>query len=134
MTQINFFILWKDLNDKINSVRDYFSNAETLEINESKFISMQHTNIFERRTRTRKTVYIISLESPIDEDKEFCKIKDFVSFYVSQYKENLVLAVSTYIDICNNPYKVGTHLPNSTPYSYFPALYYMWQIFFKYSR
>lgn len=124
-----FFILWKDLNDKINSVRDYFSNAETLEINEvNSHLCSTLTSSREER-EPGKIVYIISLESPIDEDKEFCKIKDFVSFYVSEYKENLVLAVSTYIDICNNPYKVGTHLPNSTPYSYFPALYYMWQIF-----
>lgn len=74
-----FFILWKDLNDKINSVRDYFSNAETLEINEvNSYLCSTLTSSREER-EPGKTVYIISLESPIDEDKEFCKIKDFVS-------------------------------------------------------
>lgn len=77
-----FFILWKDLNDKVNSVRNYFSNAETLEINEvNSYLYNTLTYSIEERDPEKK-VYIISLESPIDEDKEFCKIKDFVSFYM----------------------------------------------------
>lgn len=124
-----FFILWKDLNDKVNSVRNYFSNAETLEINEvNSYLYNTLTYSIEERDPEKK-VYIISLESPIDEDKEFCKIKDFVSFYMRQNKENLAFAVGTYIDICNTPYKAGTHLSNATPYSYYPALYFMRQNF-----
>lgn len=124
-----FFILWKDLNDKIDSVRNYFSNAETLEINEVNSY-LYNTLTYSREERDlEKTVYIIPLESPIDEDKEFCKIKDFVSFYVKQNKENLALAVGTYIDICNTPYKAGIHLSNPTPHSYYPVLYYMCQNF-----
>lgn len=124
-----FFILWKALNDTVNSVRNYFSNAETLEINEVNSYLYNALTYLREEQDPEKTVYIIPLESPIDEDKEFCKIKDFVSFYVKQNKENLALAVGTYIDICNTPYKAGIHLSNPTPHSYYPVLYYMCQNF-----
>lgn len=122
-----FFILWKDLNDKVNSVRNYFSNAETLEINEVNSYLYNTLTCWIEEQDSENKVYIISLECPIDEDKKFCIVKDFVSFYIRQNKENLAFAVGTYIEICNTPYKAGTHLSNATPCSYYPALYFIRQ-------
>lgn len=124
-----FFTLWKDLNDKVNSVRNYFSNAETLEINEVNSYLYNTLTCWIEEQDSENKVYIISLECPIDEDKEFCKIKDFVSFYMEQTNDDLVSAVGTYINIYKIPYNAGNSLINPTPHSFYPALYIMRQYF-----
>lgn len=124
-----FYTLWDDLNNKVNLVRTYFSKLEEPDLNDiNSYLYNSLTNSTEERDSEKK-IYVISLDSPIDEDEDFNEIRKFVSFYMEQNSDNLVSAVGTYINIYKTPHNAGNSLINPTPHSFYPALYIMQQCF-----
>lgn len=124
-----FYTSWKDLNNKVNLVRTYFSKLEEPDLNDiNSYLYNTLTYSTEERDSEKK-IYVISLDSPIDEDEDFNKIRNFVSFYMEQTNDDLMSAVGTYIDIYKTPHNAGNSLVNPTPHSFYPALYIMRQYF-----
>ena len=119
----NFYSNWKNLNNKINSVRIYLSELKELNIDDiNNHIS--YTLSSSRETiEQEKLVYILSIDSPIDKDLEIRKIKSFIAFYIEQASNNLTEATRNYIYLSKNPSYIGRYFSNSSEYEFYPALY-----------
>ena len=119
----NFYLNWKNLNNKINSVRIYLSELKELNINDINN-HIYYTLSSSRETiEQEKLVYILSIDSPIDKDLEIRKIKSFIAFYIEQASNNLTEATRNYIHLSKSPSYIGRYFSNSSEYEFYPALY-----------
>lgn len=119
----NFYSNWKNLNNKINSVRIYLSELKELNIDDINN-HIYYTLSSSRETiEQEKLVYILSIDSPIDKDLEIRKIKSFIAFYIEQASNNLTEATRNYIHLSKNPSYIGRYFSNSSEYEFYPALY-----------
>ena len=90
----NFRSVWKDLNDKFNTIKNYIFEFEELDIDDinNKIYYNLSSN---RETREQdKIIYILSIQSPIDKDKNFIKIKNLNSPKANLIMLSKVLSVS----------------------------------------
>ena len=119
----NFRSVWKDLNDKFNTIKNYIFEFEELDIDDinNKIYYNLSSN---RETREQdKIIYILSIQSPIDKDKNFIKIKNFVSFYIEQSQSELDNAVKSFIRLYKNNNAIGNYFSNEKHSMFYPALY-----------
>ena len=114
---------WRILSDRIKSIRAYFSEIETLNLEDTNNYIYRTLSSNRVNTEQDKLTYIISIDSPIDRDKEFRKIKSFITFYIGQTEINLVEAVRNFIYLSKNMNIVGNYLSNSSHYQFYPALF-----------
>ena len=113
---------WEKLNRNITSVRENLSTIEELDLESIRNYFYNISSNWEK-IETDKYLYKISISSPIDRDKEFGKIKNFVSFY-TQYETNyLGEAVSNFIRLSKNMHEIGNTLTSTSQYRFYPALY-----------
>lgn len=113
---------WEKLNRNITSVRENLSTIEELDLENIRNYFYNISSNWEK-IETDKYLYKISISSPIDRDKEFGKIKNFVSFY-TQYETNyLGEAVSNFIRLSKNMHEIGNTLTSTSQYRFYPALY-----------
>lgn len=119
----NFESTWKSLNDKFNTVKNYIFGLKELNI-DSISNQIYYTLSTNRETREQdKIVYILSVNSPIDKDTQFRKIRRFVSFYIEQSKNNLDEAIKNFIYLSKNTSSIGSYFSNPYEYKFYPALY-----------
>lgn len=113
---------WEKLNRNITSVRENLSTIEELDLESIRNYFYNISSNWEK-IETDKYLYKISISLPIDRDKEFGKIKNFVSFY-TQYETNyLGEAVSNFIRLSKNMHEIGNTLTSTSQYRFYPALY-----------
>ena len=119
----NFESTWKSLNDKFNRVKNYIFGLKELNI-ESISNQIYYTLSTNRETREQdKIVYILSVNSPIDKDTQFRKIRRFVSFYIEQAKNNLDEAIRNFIYLSKKNDALGNYFSSSSQQMFYPALY-----------
>lgn len=119
----NFKSTWKSLNDKFNTVKDYIFGLKELNI-DSISNQIYYTLSTNRETREQdKIVYILSVNSPIDKDTQFRKIRRFVSFYIEQSKNNLDEAIRNFIYLSKKNDAIGNYFSSSSQQMFYPALY-----------
>ena len=119
----NFKSTWKSLNDKFNTVKDYIFGLKELNI-DSISNHIYYTLSTNRETREQdKIVYILSVNSPIDKDTQFRKIRRFVSFYIEQSKNNLDEAIRNFIYLSKKNDTIGNYFSSSSQQMFYPALY-----------
>ena len=119
----SFRSVWKDLNDKFNIIKNYIFEIKELDIDDinNKIYYNLSSN---RETREQeKIIYILSIQSPIDKDKNFIKIKNFVSFYIEQSQSELDNAVKSFIYLYKNNNAIGHYFSNLNHSMFYPALY-----------
>lgn len=119
----NFRSVWKDLNDKFNTIKNYifeFTELDIDDINNKIYYNLSSN----RETREQdKIIYILSVQSPIDKDKNFIKIKNFVSFYIEQSQSELDNAVKSFIYLYKNNNAIGSYFSSTNHFMFYPALY-----------
>ena len=119
----NFRSVWKDLNDKFNTIKNYifeFTELDIDDINNKIYYNLSSN----RETREQdKIIYILSVQSPIDKDKNFIKIKNFVSFYIEQSQSELDNAVKSFIYLYKNNIDIGSYFSSTNHFMFYPALY-----------
>lgn len=114
---------WKSLNDKFNTVKDYIFGLKELNI-DSISNQIYYTLSTNRETREQdKIIYILSVNSPIDKDTQFRKIRRFVSFYIEQSKNNLDEAIRNFIYLSKKNDAIGNYFSSSSQQMFYPALY-----------
>ena len=119
----NFVSTWKSLNDKFNTVKDYIFGLKELNI-DSISNQIYYTLSTNRETREQdKIIYILSVNSPIDKDTQFRKIRRFVSFYIEQSKNNLDEAIRNFIYLSKKNDAIGNYFSSSSQQMFYPALY-----------
>lgn len=119
----NFRSTWKSLNDRFNTVKNYIFESEELNID---IINNQiYSNLFPNweTMEQGKKVYKIIVESPIDIDTQFHKIRRFVSFYIKYSEHDLDKAVQNFIYLYKNNIAIGNFLSKDYPFMFYPALY-----------
>ena len=119
----NFESTWKSLNDKFNTVKDYIFELKELNIDNINN-QIYYTLSTDRETREQdKIVYTLSVNSPIDKDTQFRKIRRFVSFYIEQSKNNLDEAIRNFIYLSKKNDAIGNYFSSSSQEMSYPALY-----------
>lgn len=114
---------WEKLKDRYNTINNNIFELEELDIeNINNQISYNLTSTYESRGPDTR-VYLLTLFSPIDKDKEFLKIRNFVSFYIQQTQNSLDGAVRSFIYLSKNNYQIGSYFSSVNNYNYYPALY-----------
>ena len=119
----NFRSVWKDLNDKFNTIKNYIFEFEELDIDDINNKIYYYLSSNREMSEQDKMVYILSISSPIDKDSEIRKIKSFVSFYIQQSQDNLDEAIKNFIYLSKNTSSIGSYFSNSYEYKFYPALY-----------
>ena len=119
----SFNSTWKSLNDKFNRVKNYIFELKELNIDNINN-QIYYTLSTNRETREQdKIVYTLSVNSPIDKDIQFRKIRRFVSFYIEQSKSNLDEAISNFIYLSKKNEAIGNYFSSSSQQMFYPALY-----------
>lgn len=119
----NFKSTWKSLNDKFNTVKNYIFELKELNIDNINN-QIYYTLSTNRETREQdKIVYILSVNSPIDKDTQFRKIRRFVSFYIEQSKNNLDEAIRNFIYLSKKNDAIGNYFSSLSQQMFYPALY-----------
>ena len=119
----SFNSTWKSLNDKFNRVKNYIFELKELNIDNINN-QIYYTLSTDRETREQdKIVYTLSVNSPIDKDIQFRKIRRFVSFYIEQSKSNLDEAISNFIYLSKKNEAIGNYFSSSSQQMFYPALY-----------
>ena len=113
---------WEKLNRNIARVREYLSAIEELDLESIRNYFYNIPSNWDK-IETDKYLYKISISSPIDRDKEFGKIKNFVSFYTQYETTYLGNAVSNFIQLSKNMHEIGNALSSTSQYRFYPALY-----------
>lgn len=119
----NFRSTWKSLNDRFNTVKNYIFESEELNID---IINNQIYSNLSSNWQTMeqdKKVYTIFVESPIDIDTQFHKIRRFVSFYIKYSEHDLDKAVKNFIYLYHNNNAIGSFLAENYHFMFYPALY-----------
>lgn len=113
---------WENLNRNITNIRKCLSTIEELDLDS---IRNYFYNISSDWGEIEKDKYLykISMSSPIDRDREFGKIKNFVSFYTQYVTNNLDEAVRNFIQLSKNMHEIGSALSSTYQYRFYPALY-----------
>ncbi|WP_269795691.1 DUF6161 domain-containing protein [Streptococcus sp. SM3] len=119
----SFNSTWKSLNDKFNTVKNYIFELKELNIDNINN-QIYYTLSTDRETREQdKIVYTLSVNSPIDKDTQFRKIRRFVSFYIEQSKNNLDEAIRNFIYLSKKNDAIGNYFSSSSQEMSYPALY-----------
>ena len=93
----NFKSEWENLKNRYNTIKTIISELEELNIDSiNNQIYHYLTNSHESKESGIR-VHLLSLDSPIDEDIEFWKIRKFVSFYIQQTQNSLDEAIENFI-------------------------------------
>lgn len=119
----NFMSNWQDLKHKFNVINKYLFELEELNIDDINYQIYNNLSSDREYGEQDKTIYKLSIASPIDRDSEIRKIKSFVSFYTQQNQNNLVEAIKSYIYLSKNPSYIGSYFSNSYEYKFYPALF-----------
>ena len=119
----NFMSNWQDLKHKFNVINKYLFELEELNIDDINYQIYNNLSSDREYGEQDKTIYKLSIASPIDRDSEIRKIKSFVSFYTQQNQNNLVEAIKSYIYLSKNPSFIGSYFSNSYEYKFYPALF-----------
>ena len=119
----NFMSNWQDLKHKFNVINKYLFELEELNIDDINYQIYNNLSSDREYGEQDKTIYKLSIASPIDRDSEISKIKSFVSFYTQQNQNNLVEAIKSYIYLSKNPSYIGSYFSNSYEYKFYPALF-----------
>lgn len=114
---------WQDLKDKFNIVKQLIFKLEELNIDDINLYIYNNLSSYSEYREQDKTVYILSIASPIDRDSEIRKIKSFVSFYTQQSQNNLDEAIKNYIFLSKNPSFIGSYFSDSYEYKFYSALF-----------
>lgn len=119
----SFNSTWKSLNDKFNTVKNYIFELKELNIDNINN-QIYYTLSTDRETREQdKIVYTLSVNSPIDKDTQFRKIRRFVSFYIERSKNNLDEAIRNFIYLSKKNDAIGNYFSSSSQEMSYPALY-----------
>lgn len=118
-----FMSSWQDLKDKFNIVKQLIFKLEELNIDDINLYIYNNLSSYSEYREQDKTVYILSIASPIDRDSEIRKIKSFVSFYTQQSQNNLDEAIKNFIYLSKNPSFIGSYFSDSYEYKFYPALF-----------
>ena len=117
------FQSWLEMCNVIGDLRNYFSELDSLDLSViSDFINSKLSYSVETR-ENNKTVYLLNIDSPIDEDIKFYEINSFINFYIKKDKYSLQPAIQNYIYIYKYPTNLGSYLNNSDQHFFYPALY-----------
>ena len=119
----NFMSNWQDLKHKFNVINKYLFELEELNIDDINYQIYNNLSSDREYGEQDKTIYKLSIASPIDRGSEIRKIKSFVSFYTQQNQNNLVEAIKSYIYLSKNPSYIGSYFSNSYEYKFYPALF-----------
>ncbi|MTR61830.1 DUF6161 domain-containing protein [Streptococcus parasanguinis] len=119
----NFMSNWQDLKHKFNVINKYLFELEELNIDDINYQIYNNLSSDREYGEQDKTIYKLSIASPIDRDSEIRIIKSFVSFYTQQNQNNLVEAIKSYIYLSKNPSYIGSYFSNSYEYKFYPALF-----------
>lgn len=119
----DFTINWQNLYDKIVLIRKYFDEIEYLDLNDINNYLYSYLSSSRELLEPGGFIYILSVNSPIDRDESFRKIKSFVTYYVNQTENNLTEAVKIFVKLSKNMNLIGSYLSNGSDYSFYPALY-----------
>lgn len=114
---------WENLNSTIKRVREYFSNLESLDIDSINSFLINNVNYNYETISTGERIYPLSIASPISEDGEIRKIRDFFRYYLEKTTDNQTEALNSYIYLYKNNHSVGQYLSYAEKYRYYPALY-----------
>ena len=120
---------WTNLSRNITRVREYFSTIEELDL--ERILNYFYSNLSSNWEKIEKDkyLYVISMNSPIDRDKGFGQIKNFVSFYTQYLTNYLSDAVINFIRLSKNMHEIGNALSSTSQYRFYPALYLLKQHF-----
>lgn len=118
-----FMSSWEDLKDKFNKVKQLIFKLEELNIDDINLHIYNILSSYSESGEQDETVYILSIDSPIDKDSEIRKIKSFVSFYTQQSQNNLDEAIKKYIYLSKNPSYIGRYFSDYNEYNFYPALF-----------
>lgn len=120
---------WMNLSRNITRVREYFSTIEELDL--ERILNYFYSNLSSNWEKIEKDkyLYVISMNSPIDRDKGFGQIKNFVSFYTQYLTNYLSDAVINFIRLSKNMHEIGNALSSTSQYRFYPALYLLKQHF-----
>ena len=114
---------WENLKDRYNTIKNNIFELEELDIeNINNQIYYNLTSSHESREPDIR-VYLLSLDSPIDEDIEFWKIRNFVSFYIRQTQNSLDEAIENFIYLLKNTNYIGSYFSSNYQYKSYPAFY-----------
>lgn len=114
---------WENLKDRYNTIKNNIFELEELDIeNINNQIYYNLTSSHESREPDIR-VYLLSLDSPIDEDIEFWKIRNFVSFYIRQTQNSLYEAIENFIYLLKNTNYIGSYFSSNYQYKSYPAFY-----------
>lgn len=119
----NFKSIWKDLNDKFNTIKNYIFEFKELDINDINSKIYYHLSSNRETREQDKMVYILAVPSPIDKDKNFIEIRNFVSFYIRQSQSSLDDAIKNFIYLYKNNNAIGNYFSSSSQFMFYPALY-----------
>lgn len=114
---------WENLKNRYNTIKTFISELEELNIDSiNNQIYHYLTNSHESKESGIR-VHLLSLDSPIDEDIEFWKIRKFVSFYIQQTQNSLDDAIENFIYLSKNNNYIGSHFSSNYQYKSYPAFY-----------
>ena len=123
VAQNDFKSEWEKLKDRYNTIKNNIFELEELDIeNINNQIYYNLTSSHESREPDIR-VYLLSLDSPIDEDIEFWKIRNFVSFYIRQTQNSLDEAIENFIHLLKNTNYIGSYFSSNYQYKSYPAFY-----------
>lgn len=119
----NFRSVWEGLNNNFNTIKNYIFECKELDIDDINNKIYYHLSSNREMREQDKMIYILSVQSPIDKDKNFIKIKNFVSFYIKYSENDLDNAVKNFIYLYKNNNAIGSLFSSSYNYMFYPALY-----------
>ena len=122
---------WQDLSNKIKSIRTYFYEIENLDLDNVNNYIYNNLSSNRQLIEQGKTIYLLSISSPIDKDEEIRKIKNFVTYYINKTENNLTDAVKNFIYLSKNINYIGHYLSNPNQYYFYPALFLLKKDFSK---
>lgn len=122
---------WQDLSNKVKSIRTYFYEIENLDLDNVNNYIYNNLSSNRQLIEQGKTIYLLSILSPIDKDEEILKIKNFVTYYINKTENNFTDAVKNFIYLSKNINYIGHYLSNPNQYYFYPALFLLQKDFSK---
>lgn len=119
----NFKSIWENLNDRFNTIKKNIFELNELDFADINSRIYSHLSSNYEAREQDKRVYIFAIPSPIDKDKNFIKIRNFVSFYIGQSQSSLDDAIKNFIYLYKNNNAIGNYFSSSSQSMFYPALF-----------
>lgn len=120
----NFFkSIWEDLNDRFNTIKKNIFELNELDFADINSRIYSHLSSNYEAREQDKRVYVLAVASPINKDKNFIKIRNFVSFYIGQSQSSLDNAIKNFIYLYKNNDAIGNYFSSSSQSVFYPALF-----------